>query len=212
MGYDKKQIKEPTKPLYGFGGKRIEPVRVITLLVSFSTLKKSRTEYITFDVVDMLYPYNVIFGWGLLNTFETVLHSAYLCLKVPATFAVITAFGSQKEARNIKRGFAPRHKNVHFLREDANQSELPSPKQEIPTKFKKAIEAEGDFTTLPLNPVSDRTMCIKGEISPHEQVHLQLGRGQQRSDRAQIASQSKCKGQEAEASEDVKGKNRSCEG
>jgi hypothetical protein len=23
MGYDKKQLKDPTKPLYGFGGKRI---------------------------------------------------------------------------------------------------------------------------------------------------------------------------------------------
>jgi hypothetical protein len=62
MGYDKKQIKEPTKPLYDFGDKRIEPVRVITLPVSFDAPKNLRTEYITFDVVDMLYPYNVIFG------------------------------------------------------------------------------------------------------------------------------------------------------
>jgi hypothetical protein len=49
MGYDKKQFKEPTKPLYGFGGKRIEPVRVITLPVSFGTPKNPCTEYITFD-------------------------------------------------------------------------------------------------------------------------------------------------------------------
>jgi hypothetical protein len=39
MGYDKKQLKEPTKPLYDFGGKRIKPVGVITLLVSFGTPK-----------------------------------------------------------------------------------------------------------------------------------------------------------------------------
>jgi hypothetical protein len=39
MGYDKKQLKEPMKPLYGFGGKRIKPVRVITLPVSFGTPK-----------------------------------------------------------------------------------------------------------------------------------------------------------------------------
>jgi hypothetical protein len=94
MSYDKKQLKEPTKPLYGFDSKWIEPVRVIPLPVSFGTQKISRTEYITFDVVDMLYPYNAIFGWGLLNTFEASLHSAYLCLKVPATFGVITIFGS----------------------------------------------------------------------------------------------------------------------
>jgi hypothetical protein len=37
MGYNRKQLKEPMKPLYGFGGKRIEPVGVITLPVSFGT-------------------------------------------------------------------------------------------------------------------------------------------------------------------------------
>jgi hypothetical protein len=118
MAYDKKQLKELMKPLYGFSGKRIEPVGVITLPVSFDTLKKPCTEYITFDVVDMLYPYNAIFRWGLLNTIKATLHSGYLCLKVPATFSIITVFGSQKEARNIERGFAPSHKNVYFLRED----------------------------------------------------------------------------------------------
>jgi hypothetical protein len=39
VGYDKKQLKKLTKPLYGFGGKRIEPVRIITLPVSFGTPK-----------------------------------------------------------------------------------------------------------------------------------------------------------------------------
>jgi hypothetical protein len=43
MGYDKKQLKELTKPFYGFGGKRIEPVGVITLPVSFGTPQNPRT-------------------------------------------------------------------------------------------------------------------------------------------------------------------------
>jgi hypothetical protein len=43
MGYDKKQLKEPTKPLYGFSDKIIEPVGVITLPVSFGTPKNSCT-------------------------------------------------------------------------------------------------------------------------------------------------------------------------
>jgi hypothetical protein len=71
------------------------------LPVSFGTLKNLRTEYITFDVVDMLHPYNAIFGRCLLNTVEVALHLRYLCLKVPATFCIITTFGSQKEVRNI---------------------------------------------------------------------------------------------------------------
>jgi hypothetical protein len=121
MGFGRKQLKEPSKPLNGFGRKRIEPVGAITLPVSFDTPKNPRTEYITFNVVDMPYPYNTIFGWGLLNTFIVALHSAYLCLKVPATFGVITIFGNQQEARNIERGFTPEHKNVHFLREQLDQ-------------------------------------------------------------------------------------------
>jgi hypothetical protein len=70
MGFDRKQLKEAPKPLYGFGGKRIKPVSSISLPVSFGNHHNTRTEYFTFDVVDMSYPYNAIFGSGLLNTFE----------------------------------------------------------------------------------------------------------------------------------------------
>jgi hypothetical protein len=99
-----------------------------------------------------------VFGWSLLNTFKAAVHSTYLCLKVPATFSVITVFDSQKEARNIEWGFTLGHKNMYFLREDTDQQEQPSPKQEISVEFKKAIEAEGDFTRVVLNPrVPDRT-------------------------------------------------------
>jgi hypothetical protein len=121
----------------------------------------------------MLYPYNTIFRRGLLNTFKAALHSAYLCLNVPATFSVITVFGNQKEARNIERGFAPGHKNVHFLREDTDQLEQPLPKQKILAEFKKAIEAESDFTGVALDPrVPDKTVCIGAEMSPEEQMKL----------------------------------------
>jgi hypothetical protein len=68
-------------------------------------------------------PYNAIFGRDSSNTFEVVLHSTYLCLKVLASFSAITVCGSHKEARNIERGFTPGHKNVHFLREGTDQHE-----------------------------------------------------------------------------------------
>jgi hypothetical protein len=129
--------------------------------------------HIIFDIVDMLYPYNAIFGRGLLNIFEDALHSAYLCLKLPTTFGVITIFDSQKEARNIECGFSPGHKNVHFLREDTDQPDQPSPKQETSVGFKKAIKAEGDFTRVELDPrVPDRTVCIRAEMSLEEQAKL----------------------------------------
>jgi hypothetical protein len=94
MGFDRKQLKDATKSLYGFVGKRIELVGSISLPVSSGNLRNARTEYITFDVVDMHYLYNVIFDRGLLNTFEATLHSAYLCLKVPAPLGVISVHGS----------------------------------------------------------------------------------------------------------------------
>jgi hypothetical protein len=119
MVYDGKHLREPTKSLYGFDRKRIKPVGVIILPVSFGTPKNPLTEYITFDVVNMLYPYNAIFGRGHLNTFEATLHSGYLCLKIPSTFRVISIFGSQQDSRNIEKGFTPGYKNVYFLQEQS---------------------------------------------------------------------------------------------
>jgi hypothetical protein len=57
------------------------------------TPKNPHTEYISFDVVDMPYPYNTIFVQGLLNTFEAALDSGYLCLKIPTIFGVLSVFG-----------------------------------------------------------------------------------------------------------------------
>jgi hypothetical protein len=110
-----------------------------------------------------------------LNTFKVAPHSGYLCLKVLATFGIIIVFGSQKEARSIERGFTPGHKNVHFLREDADQHEQaqPSSKQEISVELKKAIEDEGDFSRVALDPrIPNRTVCIGAEMSPEEKAEL----------------------------------------
>jgi hypothetical protein len=172
MGYDKNQLKELMKPLYGFGDKRIKPVGVITLPVSFGTLENCHTEHIIFDVVDMPYPYNAIFGQGLLNTLEVALHSTYLCLKIPATFSVITIFDWQQDTRNIEQGLVLEHKNVHFWRENA-EHEHPSSKQETLVKFKKAIQPEGHFARVALDPrVLDGTICIRAEMSQEEQKEL----------------------------------------
>jgi hypothetical protein len=87
-------LKEASKSLYGFGGKRIEPVGSIYLPISFGSIHNAHTEYITFDVVDLNYPYNAIFGRGLLNTFEAALHSAYLCLKISGALGMISVYGN----------------------------------------------------------------------------------------------------------------------
>jgi hypothetical protein len=115
MGLSKKQLKEASKSLYDFSGKKIEPVGSISLPVSFGTLSNARNEYITFDVVDMSYPYNAIFRRGFLNTFEAMLHSLCLCLRKPASQGVISVHGNKNDARNIEQGYAPGHRNVNCL-------------------------------------------------------------------------------------------------
>jgi hypothetical protein len=42
-----------------------------------------RTEVITFDVVDFVYPYNAIFGRNTINKFAVVIHQGYLLMKIP---------------------------------------------------------------------------------------------------------------------------------
>jgi hypothetical protein len=111
-------LKEVLKPLYGFGGKKIEPICFISLPVSFGSLSNARTEYITFDMVEMSYPYSAIFERGLVNTYEAAPHSLYLCLKVPATLGVISIHGSKKVARNIEQVLAPGHRNINYLQHE----------------------------------------------------------------------------------------------
>jgi hypothetical protein len=56
MGLNKKQLKEASKPLYSFRGKKIEPMGSISLPVSLGMLSNAHTEYISFDMVDMCIP------------------------------------------------------------------------------------------------------------------------------------------------------------
>jgi hypothetical protein len=157
----KNSSKNHQSPLYGFGRKRIELVGVITLPVSFGAPKNPCTEYITFVVVDMPYPYNAIFGRSLLNTFEDTSHSGYHCLKIPATFDVISICGSQQDAENIEKGFMLGHKNVHVLWEEPDHHKV-----EASTEYKKVIEVKGEFKKVPLDPrVPNRIMCIGAEAS-----------------------------------------------
>jgi hypothetical protein len=103
MKLSRKQLYPSDSPLIGFGGKRIDALGKISLPVSFRGQENARTEYVTFDVVDLYYLYNAIFGRGFVNKFDVAIHMGYLCMKMPALHGVITIHGSQKEARNIKR-------------------------------------------------------------------------------------------------------------
>jgi hypothetical protein len=51
-------LKPSDNPLYGFGGKGTFPVGKIELPLSFGVAPNARSEQITFDIVDMVYPYS----------------------------------------------------------------------------------------------------------------------------------------------------------
>ena len=90
MKLSRNQLQPSESPLIGFGGKQIQALGKISLPVSFGTQANARTEYITFDVVDLYYPYNAILGRGFTTKFNAALHMAYLCMKIPALHGIIT--------------------------------------------------------------------------------------------------------------------------
>ena len=84
----------------------------LSLPVSFGDMANARTEHITFDVVEMPYPYHAILGRGTINKFEAIVHQLYLCMKMPAPTGVITVRGDQQLAQDIEWGYTPGQKNA----------------------------------------------------------------------------------------------------
>ena len=84
MGIDRSLLQPSDIRLMGFGGKRVNAIGKLSLPVSFGDTANARTEHITFDVVEMPYPYRAILGRGTINKFEAIVHQLYLCMKIPA--------------------------------------------------------------------------------------------------------------------------------
>jgi hypothetical protein len=170
MGLNQKQLKEASKPLYGFGGKKIEPVGSISLPWSFATLSNAHTEYVTFDMVDMSYPYNAIFERAFLNTFEAVLHSLYLYMKIPATQGIISVHGNKKDARNIEQGFTLGHRNVNCFQDEQIESNT---KQDESSFGSRPIEPEWEIKRVPLDlRVPNKTVTISQDLTTEEEKEL----------------------------------------
>src|SRR6185312_8204724 len=88
----------------------------------------------------MNYPYLAIFGRGLINKFEAVVHQLYLCMKMPASRGIITVCGNQQLARDIERGVAPGQRNVHVLEAEKNSTAQKLNKQK--TTFDEGCEVK----------------------------------------------------------------------
>ena len=85
MGLPTLALSQALTLLRGFEGKAVQVLGQALLKVAFGTQEYKREEEILFDVVDIPYNYNAIFGRGTLNKFEAVSHHNYLKLKMPTT-------------------------------------------------------------------------------------------------------------------------------
>ena len=164
MNIDRNLLQPAEIPLIGFGGKKVEALGKISLPVSFGDTTNPRTEHITFDVVEMNYPYLAIFGRGLINKFEAVVHQLYLCMKMPASRGIITICGNQQLARDIERGLAPGQRNVHALEAERSIVTEKCDKEII------AFEEGCEVKRLPLDKhLPDKVVTISATLSNEEE-------------------------------------------
>jgi hypothetical protein len=93
MGINHSLLKLADNPLYDFGDKGTFLVGKIEMSLSFGTTPNARSKQVTFDIVDMDYPYNAIMGHGSINKFEVAIHGLYLCMKISGPQGVIAVYG-----------------------------------------------------------------------------------------------------------------------
>jgi hypothetical protein len=122
-----------------------------------------RTEYVTFNIVDLYYPYNAIFGRGFANKFNTALHMRYLCIKMPALHGIITGHGSQKEERNIEKAIYRSQRNINSI--EIEPLDMP--------KGTTSLKDQKDTKLVPLEQaVPDMKVTISANLSAKEEEEL----------------------------------------
>jgi hypothetical protein len=171
MDLSKNLLQPLDTPLYGFGGRVIHEIGKVSLPVSFGTIQNARTEYLSFDVVEIYYPYNRILGRGFLNKLEAIIHQAYLCVKIPATQGVITIWGHQNDGRNLERDRTPGQRNVNALDEVVKAKDVE--KQPKADKEKINVQPYCDTKKVLLDEmVWDLAVIIGSDLTPSEAMTL----------------------------------------
>ena len=130
--------------------------------MTFGEGNTQRTELITFDVVDIAYPYNAIFGRNSIIKFAAVINQAFLCMKIPTAGGVITILGNQEEARRCEDNAACAMKNVHAIEADNNDGEDEEANPLNSERHDKdgVMSAEHTKKVLLCEDVLDRTVTI----------------------------------------------------
>jgi hypothetical protein len=171
MGISHNLLKPADNPIYGFGDKGTFLVGKIELPLSFGTTPNARSEQVSFDIVDMVYPYNAIMARGSINKFEAAIHGLYVCMKVPGPQGVINVYGDQQTARNIERDFVPGQRNVHCLTAEREGFECSRPI--IEEKAKAQLQSNDGTKVVPLYPAMPKqTVVISEDLTSRDEEKL----------------------------------------
>jgi hypothetical protein len=158
------KIHDATHPLCGFGGRQIVALGKITMSVTFGYVHNTRTEQVVFDIADMEYPYNAIIGRGTLNTFEAILHPAYLCMKIPSEQWPIVVYGSQEVARRAEGSWTD-SKAIHNIDEAKAY-------QQYKHKRENVASADQPKPMLLCEDIADQKVLLGFQLSSEQEKSL----------------------------------------
>ena len=99
MRIDREQLIPVNAPLVGFGGTRVHPLRVVTLLVTVGDYPQQIIKDVTFLVVYCSSAYNAILGRPTLNSWKAVTSTYHLMIKFPTKYEVGEVRGDQVVVR-----------------------------------------------------------------------------------------------------------------
>ncbi|PKA56173.1 hypothetical protein AXF42_Ash011102 [Apostasia shenzhenica] len=96
MGLKEANLLCAETTLLDFSGERVQPLRFISLPVSFGDDNGHALSMVNFAVIKAKSGYNAILGRTTLNSFGMVISTPYLCSKFPTSSCIITIRGDAK--------------------------------------------------------------------------------------------------------------------
>jgi hypothetical protein len=138
----------------------------LAMPITFGYVNNTRTEEVMFEIVDMDFPYNVIIVRGTLNIFKTVLHSTYLCMKIPSNQGVISVYGSQGAARRVQ-GTLQEPKIVYNI----DKAEAQAQESEKQIKEKASLADQPKLVLL-YEDVADQRVFFNNQLTLEQEFDL----------------------------------------
>jgi hypothetical protein len=112
----------------------------------------------------MEYSYNAIIGQGTLNSFEAILHLAYLCMKIPSDQGPIAVHGSQEAARRVEGNWTD-SKAIHNIDEAKVH-------QQYKHKRDKAASVDQSKPMLLCEDIAKKKLLLGSQLSDEQEKTL----------------------------------------